>query len=184
MMHPTFNHREYVKDRAQRLDSHAIEIGRLCMAWSSLELDTTLLLSGLANFSSAHTKNILLGTMDLRQKISAIRALGFANKPDSQWYELLASTLSEIDDPIRSERNRMIHDFWTEVPNSSGATDIRRAQITPKVVNTQSRTRELRLVNVKPVTAQDIIALCQDIYRVNATILDLLTTYEERAPVR
>lgn len=163
----------FVRDRAQDIEDRAVQIGHMCVAWSSLELDLTILLSELTKFPDAPSKNILLGSLELKSKIGATKALGFSRKPNDEWFHELEALLNEIDNVIRPERNRMIHDFWMHIPDSFGKIDIIRAEFKPKIAKTQSYTKELTLVNLKNVSTEDIQGLVEKIFDANARILYL-----------
>src|SRR3546814_18122916 len=52
----------------------------------------------------------IVNNMDMRDKIKGLLALGFLKKPSDDWYNELKTTINEIDNDLRPERNRMIHD--------------------------------------------------------------------------
>ena len=168
--------RQYVQERSKKFRVHANRLGKLCVLWSSLELDVSLLLYTLTGTADVTVKNTLLGLMEFREKVRAVLAIGFKHKPSDDWYDRLQQTLHEIDERIRPERNRMIHDFWTDIPKDGS---VRRMQITPKVVNVQSRQKQLIMAIAKPVTAKDISDLCKKIERASETIIKLDREYEK-----
>src|SRR5262249_2079783 len=107
-----------VASRAQSLRAHANLIGRMCIAWSSLEMDLAVLLSTLAEISDPKTKNVLIGLLDMPEKVRACLALGFALKPNDVWFDRLQKALRQTSDQLRPERNRMVHDTWLAVPET------------------------------------------------------------------
>ncbi|WP_065518296.1 hypothetical protein [Mesorhizobium amorphae] len=135
----------------------------------------TLLLNTLTGIADPTTKNTLLGLMEFREKVRALLAIGFKHKPSDDWYDRLQQTLREIDEGIRPERNRMIHDFWTDLPQDGS---VRRMQITPKIVNVQSRQKQLILSITKAVTPKDISDLSKRIERASEAVIKLDREYE------
>jgi hypothetical protein len=149
-----------IRSRVKDMAPHATEIGKVCVAWSYLELDLTLFLHDLCGISNAQVNNVLLGIIDLREKIKALTALGFAMRPNDEWYALLSKSLNYIDSDLRPKRNRLVHDFWVNMPDF---TTILRMQFVQKIVNVQSRTKELRLAESTVVTPDAITAIHDDI---------------------
>lgn len=98
--------------RSHPLDAHAQEIGRLCMLWGRLETAVTILLDMLMDISHRDTLNIILGVLDFRTKIQIAAPIAFSKKGNSAWFQKLQNELNSIDNDLRPERNRMIHDFW------------------------------------------------------------------------
>lgn len=135
------------------MDELAQEIGRLCMYWSELEMAISLLLSDLLRIEEAVPKNLILGALDFRSKLHMLLPLGFHRKPSDQWYADLNEHVNHIDNVLRPERNRIIHDYWIEMP---GMDEPHRMQFTGRVVNEQSRTKKLELATYKPFTEKDV----------------------------
>ena len=167
-----------VRDRERQLKKHSAQIGRLCTLWSSLELDVTVFLTVIVPFPDAPSKNALMGLMAFRDKLHALLALGFDKKPDDGWYDELAEVINNIDNSIRTERNRMVHDFWLSFSPEIGKAEIKRVQIRPRVVNVQARTKKLVLADTKPVTPAEIAGLCDKIIDAHAKFLALQHRYE------
>src|SRR3546814_2313559 len=64
----------------------------------------------------------IVNNMDMRDKIKGLLALGFLKKPSDDWYNELKTTINEIDNDLRPERNRMIHDSWHNTGRSEEHT--------------------------------------------------------------
>jgi hypothetical protein len=167
-----------VRRRERELKKHSAQIGRLCTLWSSLEFDIAVFLTVVAPFDDPAVKNVLMGSMDFRSKVHALLAIGFKKKPYDTWYDDLAGAINKIDNELRPERNRMVHDFWYTVPNQSGDEEVNRVQLRPKVVNVQSRTKQLILADMKPLPATEIAALCESIISAHADLLVLRHAFE------
>ncbi len=113
---------------------HATELGMISILWSRLELQLDILLLGLMQLREPEAASIILGSMDLKNKISAILALGFVRKPNDRWYSDLKKLLDEINTDLRNKRNRYMHDYWL------GSEDkVFRLSMAPKVKRPQSR---------------------------------------------
>jgi len=128
------------------LEQVAAAIGRSCYWWSSIEIELQELCSNLARFIDRSFEReevweviaISLSHMDIRQRIAVAKALA-ANGVDPDLYDSLERLLNRIDNELRAERNRYIHDQWTVLDE----TIIRRRQ-GAKVIRPQSRTLEVR----------------------------------------
>lgn len=156
------------------LEAHAQEIGRLCIYWSELELYVTLFLIDLLDIEDKTSKNVIAGLLDFRAKLQTLLPMGFARKPSDDWYAGLEKAVNHIDNDLRPERNRMIHDTWTGPEEGSSL----RMQLSARVVNAQSRTKVLTLAVTKQVKAEDIGRLYEKVIAATDTINDLWTGYK------
>lgn len=143
----------------------------MCIMWSNLEMQITFLLSELINIKDAVTNNVILSALDLRAKMHAIPPIAFAKSPDRDWYEELQAELNEIDNDLRIERNRTIHDYWVWLPDH-----VLRIQHVAKV-SKQQREKVLSLANNKPISAGEIIALTLRIAKAGGKITELRERY-------
>lgn len=137
--------------RADPLDGHAQEIGRMCVLWGRLEMSVSFLLSDLMAIKEPTTNNVILGALDFRAKVQAVLPLAFTKKPTKMWFEDVQKELNEIDNSLRPERNRTIHDYWMTMLDGG----VQRVQMTAKVINDQ-REKRLILANFKPVSIDDL----------------------------
>jgi hypothetical protein len=139
--------------RHETMDELAQEIGRMCLYWSELEMTVTLALNQLMQTSEPVVTNVLLGAMDLRGKIEALLPLAFHRRMNDHWYNEIEAIANLVNGELRTERNRIIHDSWIELP---GRDEPHRMRLHGKVVKTQSRTRELKLADYRPFTPKDV----------------------------
>lgn len=72
---------KYALERLEKTDEQALGIGRVCVAWSALEMDAALLINGLIDFPDAVSQNTVLGELDFRSRLSLLKISGL---PDSQ----------------------------------------------------------------------------------------------------
>ncbi len=164
------------------LDQHAQEIGRLCIYWSELEMYVSLFLNDLMAIEDKTSGNVVFGLLDFRSKLQTLLPMGFARKPTAEWYASLEKLVNHIDNDLRPERNRMIHDMWSGPFDGSGKS--LRMQMTARVVNEQSRTKVLKLALTKTVTAEDIGRLYQKVIAATSSVNDLWQTYLTLAPLQ
>lgn len=162
---------DMVRARAKRLDDRAVELGRMCVAWSALELDVAVFLASLGEFRDPQTKNIVVGSMDFRRRVSALRAIAFCRRVNDEWFKKLDRVLGNIEGRMHEMRNRMVHDFWTEV--GTEAADVHRMELKPSVPKKGDGRRELKLANIEPVSVDDIKAFCENILKANAELREL-----------
>jgi hypothetical protein len=155
--------------RSDPLDKHAQEIGRLCTTWSRLEVSLMSLLDALWAIPDRTLVNILMGALDMRGKVQVIIPLAFHRRPNDAWFDAVQTEMNTIDNVLRPERNRMVHDFWTV---ADGDTSANRFQFGARVVKDQ-RTKKLQLANIKDVSANDITLLTVAIARATGAV-DLL----------
>lgn len=97
--------------------------------------------------------NVLLGTMDLRTKLEVLLPLAFEKRVNDVCYAQLETTVNLINNDLRSERNRIIHDTFFQWP---GANETHPMHLRGKVINVQSRTKEIKLADNKPFGPRDV----------------------------
>ena len=136
------------------LAQHAQKIGMLCIMWAQLEFHIDSLLLRLLANPQAQTAGMLVSQMDLRNKIAALRTIGFDQSPNKKWYSELEKELNTIDNDLRPARNRVVHDSWYKIGD-----DVYRLWRNAKVIKEQPRTQVLKLWDTKPVTLSDLMVL-------------------------
>ena len=142
--------------RHESMDELAQEIGRMCLYWSELEMEVTLALDALMNINDRVPRNILLGAMDFRTKLQVLLPVAFNCKINDHWYSELETVINIINGELRNERNRIIHDSWFEFPARDNSHKTHRVRLYGKVVNKQSRTKELQLADYRPFGPKDV----------------------------
>ena len=88
--------------------------------------------------TAVHQLNLILANMGQRQLFAAVKALAFEGSPN-EFFPALEPVLNKLDNEIRVERNRYVHDSWF----ASGEAAERTSRST-KIVNRQG-VRELLL---------------------------------------
>ena len=151
------------------LANHAKYIGYLCVTWSRLEGTVDALLSVLMNLDDINASAAVIYNMDFRDKLKAARALGYLNKPTDDWYAELEKLINEIDNDLRPERNRMVHDICID-----SGDEIFRIANHAKVVREQARKLKLSYGHGKPTPLSDVMTLVVKVLAVCGHILKLL----------
>jgi hypothetical protein len=151
----------------QPIDDHAHAIGYVCITWAVLETEVDKFLTFLTPLEYGEVGESILGNSNIRDKIKMLKALAFIRKLDDGWYRELDAVLKLIDDNLRPDRNRYVHDLWIEHATYENkqliAASVARRTRGAKVVKAQSRKQELSLFRDVPTKAQEIWALAHAI---------------------
>lgn len=168
-------YRRTVKNRSVEHRIYSNRIGRLCTAWGHLELDVTMLLDALTALKDPVPKNTILSLMDFREKLQAVKVIGYDKKPNKIWYEKLASTVNKIENELRPERNRMIHDFWLLMPKRENPDqrEMQRANFRPKIEKPKPFQTKISLASYEVIKPDDISKLTKDIEDASVSFLVL-----------
>lgn len=165
---------EWNSIRHQSMDELAQEIGRLCMYWSELEFEIAVFLAALLDLNETVRRSLILGALDFRAKLTMLLPIGFKRKPTEHWYESLEKLVNHIDHDLRPERNRIIHDYWTQVPTADSPEGVpHRITLIGRVIRPQARLQELKLGEVKPFTAKDVGVLYVSIIQAQTRMIAL-----------
>ena len=165
-------------DPFQQLDSTPLGgvakyLGYVCMAWSWLELTVDATLVTLLEPSDLDSSAAVVYNMDQRDKCRAVLALGFIKKPSDEWYSELKTLISEIDNDLRNERNRMVHDSWHHTPDG-----IFRLTNYAKVSREQARQYAIHFGEGKTVSPAELRTLMIMIFAAGGHLDDLLGRYK------
>ena len=155
------------------ISGHAHAIGHLCVAWSSLESTTDLFLSVVLNIKPHHIRTAVINNINTREKWKMILSVCFLKQFKDGWYASLTHEMNRIDNDLRPERNRMVHDHW-----DYRETQIVRRQSVAKVYKNQT-VLEYKDVEAKPVEEREIWELTVHVMASIAELLDLLDEYVE-----
>lgn len=160
--------------RHTSMDELAQEIGRMCLYWSELEMTVSVFLSRLLKIEDRISSNVVIGALDFRTKLAAVLPLAFDRKPNPKWYDDVEKIINHIDNVLRPERNRIIHDAWVSFPDRTS----HRLRIQGKVVNTQAFQKEIRLSDIRPFTPRDVGLLYAQMIRAGDAIRHL--TFDDK----
>lgn len=159
------------------LDQVATEIGRSSYWWANIEHTLQSLCVNLARFADEDLDSepvwSVLGTilshMDVRQRVAVAKVLA-AQSVDPDLYGQIERLLNTIDNDLRNERNRFVHDHW----NTDGDA-IGRRKYGARVTRPQSRT--LAITQSTDRMYDDVAEVAQFSGRV-ASAFDKLTTLD------
>lgn len=129
---------------------HAHAIGHLCIQWSFLENSLGLMLAILAGLKDPQTRPAIIHNTNMRDKVQMLKSVGFLVRHNDDWYERLRSVLIKIDDDLRNDRNRMIHDQWT-----SDREDVVRVTQMAKIIKEQARQYAFRTHDPMPISENE-----------------------------
>jgi len=133
----------------RQLDDHAVAIGHVCFAWAELESDLNQMFTMLTLLNQqGDAAEVVSLNIDMRQKIEIVKALAFVKKSSDEWFNELLAVLNEIDNGLRPERNRNIHDYWLvhhpsrgETTRHSARARLRKADRGQHVLTTYEQTQ-------------------------------------------
>ncbi|MGA7264382.1 MAG: hypothetical protein WA709_07980 [Stellaceae bacterium] len=132
-------------------------LGWLVMGWGSLERDIGTLLLKLIGTKFVYE---ITGNMDFREKLAVIKSVGFEIMPSPEWFDELEQTTKEIDQKLRPERNRMIHDLW--IFHFEKEKPMVRFGLTPKLRRPQSR-RRVQTRDITDIARRNLGSRAQDL---------------------
>lgn len=164
--------------RHSSMDDLAQEIGRMCVYWSELERSVSVFVYVMLKIEDRISSNVVAGALDFRAKLHVALPLAFDRKPSDQWYKDVEQTINIIDNNLRPERNRIIHDTWVSLPGLDKAL---RMRIQGKVIRTQSRTQEIRLSDIRRFSAKDVGLLYVNMIKARESIDSLSFDYQRQS---
>jgi len=136
------------------LDPFALNIGRLCHEWSTLESAVAVLFCEVAQIPAGPVRN-MISCVDLRDQISAIKVGVVAVGADDAryWTGQVTEAVDYIDNVLRPRRNRHVHDSMWE-----GVFGVMRAGKAPKIQKPQAHQlpqlrTETRIENISDLRA-------------------------------
>jgi hypothetical protein len=99
-----------------QLDQHAQAIGYVCITWGWLEGVIDHLLNVATPLPRGDAAECITANADMERKILMLKGVAFLRRKDDQWFNDLCETLDYISNTLRNERNRFVHDRWTQSP--------------------------------------------------------------------
>jgi hypothetical protein len=159
-------------------DQIARAIGNVCILWATIEEHIhDLILHASVCIDPAFeadavwdTLHTVVTNMELREKIATAKALIHKVDATGSLYDEAETLLNYIDNDLRLERNRYVHDYWDHeegvITRVARGAKVKRLPPTGK--------RELRLSTDRQYEA---------IEGVNKLVNDLMTTYAQLASI-
>ena len=86
-------------------------IGYAVIAWSELEATIDRLLSALAFPDREIQADAFMLVLDVKQKLPLLKTFTFMRTGGADCYSFLEGLLNKIDNELRVERNRIMHDW-------------------------------------------------------------------------
>lgn len=150
---------------------HAEAIGYACIFWAHLELTIDGWITTLAPLAESPRNDIITSEIDFRAKLRIIKNLAYMQSPSPEWFEEVKKQLDEIDNKLRNDRNRMIHDLWLAKGHKDSPGRMTRAV---KLANEPSTgTPTLKYNPVAPVSSDDVWGLVNAIILANVMLTEL-----------
>ena len=123
-------------------------VGEVCYWWAAIEhLVQDIAVHTAPLMHTAYEKptvsiilHIALSNGDIRQTVAAAKAIAADTMMPPEMFDRLESQLNRIDNELRAERNRFVHDLWNL--EEGGITRYKRGA---RVIRPQARRREFVL---------------------------------------
>lgn len=146
--------------------SHLLAIGTTCSSWNALEKALDVTLRGFLQLGSLELAKAVTHNIDFRDKIRMALAVGYQFRPSEDWFARYKAVLDNIDNNLRPERNRIIHDTWTF---DEGA--LIRWQRKTRAYRPQARELAVKLDEKTPYNVRDIYLTCQEMADASIALL-------------
>jgi|SRR5579872_871440 len=140
-----------------QIQQHARAIGYLCIFWAALEHEIDTFLDALIPLEAGQVSDSVVANIDFREKLRILLALGFIRKPNAGWFRRLERTVNHVDNGLRPERNRFVHDQWR------GLDPIVRRTKRTALVRPQARQIELRAFEDRAIKPAEIWRLVNSV---------------------
>jgi hypothetical protein len=158
-------------------------LGFLVMFWGWLEAEINKIVIKLLETRNMYYE--IVGHIDFREKLQIIKSVAFAAThnvipaptENVEWFDRLEGIVNLIDNELRPNRNRMIHDMWI---GKSGSDELVRFGFTPKLKIPQSRRRTLER-DIVPISAAEIWTFCIRVRQAQNDLSELIGKIPRRA---
>lgn len=92
-------------------EAHCLALGRLCVAWATIDRQLNDLLGAMIGCSPAVTACITTGTDSVTARCEILGRLAHEDPVSEDWPQLFAKLLKRVGEQA-GKRNRYVHDFW------------------------------------------------------------------------
>ncbi len=92
-------------------EAHCLALGRLCVAWATVDRQLNDLLSALIGCSPAATACITTTVDGVAARCDIMGRLAYENPVSDEWPSLFVRLLTNVN-VLAGKRNRYVHDFW------------------------------------------------------------------------
>jgi hypothetical protein len=129
------------------------------MRWTFLEVMLDQLILALLSVNHDDIGVSLTSNIEFREKIQIALTVGLKKKYDDAWYENLKELLDKIENDLRVQRNRYVHDLWT-----LSGTQIKKLQFKTSIKRPQARMPlELKTQHETIVSPEEIWSVAEKI---------------------
>lgn len=142
-MSPTSDSEDPLEQFRKTFEENAKALGLACIAWSGLESKVDEFLVELIPLPRGNTEGIVTSAIDFRAKLKMLVNLAFENKYSDLWFLEIQTLVNRIDNELRPERNRYVHDTWVIETNE---TDVAIMRLTKAARLRKPKSFELELV--------------------------------------
>jgi len=156
---------------------HAEQVGIVSLLWSKLELYTDVFLVRIMDIEDTATASVVITAMSFRAKLNALRVLGFDKRPDETWFSELQDVINEIDNDLRPDRNRYIHDYWL-----ASSEKVMHVQHKPRLVREQARKLAIQFHSSRETTVGELTVFQVKVLACTGHFMDLLSRYNRYKP--
>jgi hypothetical protein len=92
--------------------AHQRAIGMLCNEWADLEIAVAVLFIAVAKMPQDNFSLAICRTLAFRDMIDASKVAIISRFQNDAWIDAVKAELNYIDNDLRPERNRLVHDQW------------------------------------------------------------------------
>lgn len=136
-------------------DSHALQLGRLCISWAVLDSYLDKILGALLRCTPDKISAITTSAGDVGQRCEMIKRLIVIENPGAAWRNWLIALITRASGELAPLRNRYVHDGW-----HVKELKLIRTERRGKVGKPQSRTEPQYTYDAEHVTdPQDVLRL-------------------------
>lgn len=94
-------------------DTHCMALGRLCVAWATIDRQLNDLLGAMIGCTPATTACITTGSESVSARCDIMRRLVHLEPLDEAWAGHVKKLLDLVSNDLAPKRNRLIHDYWS-----------------------------------------------------------------------
>ena len=101
-------------DDKDDLNDLMMALGSVVVMWGMVEDVTRLFMRDvvLGNDTDERVERIILSETPFRTQLDILKKIAHVRRPNSDWFNRLATLIGELSGSMHAERNRLIHDLW------------------------------------------------------------------------
>lgn len=137
---------------------HQLAIGRLCNEWADLEMAVARFFIFASGMPPGNISFAICRALSFRDLLAASKVALIARFTNDVWIERATSEINYIDNHLRPERNRLVHDQWSL--DEDGPVHL---NVSPKLYRPQAHMHmHLQIAKVYGPTSQQILAVAEE----------------------